>query len=87
MQPVSFPGSVEIGKPKNMTDEQCMSIPAIHGVDEDGFPYFMTAWKPSYEDIQALNRGEPIYIRTIALRLPPMAVFTVNDNGESNDAG
>jgi hypothetical protein len=48
--------------------------------------YFLTAWKPSYEDLQALNRGEPIYIKTLSEGLPPMAVYTFDENGNCNDA-
>lgn len=52
--------------------------------DVEGFDFFLTAWKPSYEDIQAINRGEPIYIKTISQGLPPMAVFTMDENNEVN---
>jgi hypothetical protein len=87
MQPVYFEGSTEIKKPADMTDEQCMSTWAAAGIDEANFPFFLTAWKPSYEDLQALNRGEPVYIKTVTTRLPPMAVFTLDENGNCNDAG
>lgn len=107
MQPVYFEGATEIGKPKEMTDEQCMSIwakrgfenllrlivahrfgpPAVYmGDDAEQLSFYLTAWKPSYEDLQALNSGEPVYIKTIADNLPPMAVFTLDENGQSNDA-
>ena len=49
---------------------------AFSGIDEDGYQYFLTAWKPSYEDLQLLNRGEPIFVKTICNGLPPMALFT-----------
>jgi hypothetical protein len=107
MHPVNFPEAVEVGKPKDMTDEQCFSVwakmgfgklyqiiqsngmivlpPAIYaGIDAENFKYFMTAWKPNKEDIDAINRGEPIYIKTISTGLPPMAVFTLDENGEGN---
>lgn len=61
--------------------------PLYAGVDIENFPYYLTAWKPSYEDLQALNRGEPIYIKTLSNALPPMSVFTVDENGNCNDAG
>lgn len=70
-----------------MTDEQCMSVWASRGVDDAGLPFFLEAWKPSYEDLQALNRGEPIYIKIVSIGLPPIAVFTLNENGDCNDAG
>lgn len=84
MHPTHFEGAVEIGKPRNMTDEECSSIWAAHGIDDAGFPFFITAWKPSYEDLQALQRGEPIYIKTISNGLPPMLLFTVDEDGRAN---
>src|SRR6266496_3396443 len=109
MPPGHFEGAREIKKPKDMTDEQCMTLWAKHGfgklmqviemkqqdidvilpgvvagVDADNYPYFLTAWKPSYEDLQALNRGEPIYVKTLSKQLPPMALFTLDENKEGN---
>lgn len=54
------------------------------GVDADDYPYYLTAWKPSYEDLQALNRGEPVYVKTLCKQLPPMALFTLDENGNGN---
>lgn len=87
MQPVEFLGSREIKKPAGMTDEECFSVWADSGIDAAQNPYFLTAWKPSYEDLQALNRGEPVYVKTIANGLPPMLLFTIDEKGEANDAG
>jgi hypothetical protein len=115
MHPVEFSGSVSIGKPKDMTDEQCYSIWAkfgmgtivtilefekrgrnlndwapdelisvVSGIDIEKFPYYMTAWQPNKEDLDAINRGEPIYIKTLSKGLPPMAVFTLDENGNGN---
>jgi hypothetical protein len=54
------------------------------GVDTEGFPYFLTAWKPNKEDIEAINRGEPVYVKTLSRGLPPMALFTLDENGNGN---
>jgi len=94
MQPISFPGAIEVGKPANMTDEQCFSVYAAKGsyefIGSDGKQYQATfwteAWKPSKEDIEAINRGEPIYIQIHSHGLPPISVFTLDENGNSNDA-
>lgn len=86
MQPVNFEGAKEFKKPKSMTDEECMSIPAYENIDVNGHHFFLTAWKPSYEDLQALNRGEPIYVKTLSQGLPPMSLFTLNEHGQINDA-
>lgn len=84
MHPVSFEGATEIKKPADMSDEECSSIWAAHGVDEAGYPFFLEAWKPSYEDIQAINRGEPIYVKIMSNGLPPIAMFTMDENNEMN---
>ena len=95
MQPIYFEGAKEIGKPKEMTYEQCFSMWALP-VDyefkgEDGKQhksrYWVEAWKPSKEDIDAINRGEPIYLQIHSIGLPPVAMFTLDENGKSNDAG
>jgi hypothetical protein len=78
-----------------MTDEQCSSIyamPVDHTVaGPDGQQYvsrfWVEAWKPSKEDIEAILRGEPIWLQITSVGLPPVAVFTLNEKGESNDAG
>jgi hypothetical protein len=84
MQPIEFPGSTQIGKPQDMTDEQCFSVWATAGIDADGFAYYMTCWKPSYEDIKAIQEGRPIYVKVLAKTLPPMALFTLNENDQGN---
>lgn len=107
MHPVYFEGSVEIKKPENMTDEECMSawakfgfdklykiiqsngimeIPKglYAGVDQNNFPFYMTAWQPNKEDLEAFNAGRPVYIKTLAKSLPPMAVFTLDENNGAN---
>lgn len=86
MHPIEFEGSRPIHKPVNMTDEQCFSIWADDGIDNNGHHYFVTAWKPSYEDLQSLNRGEPVYIKTVSNGLPPMCLFTLDEKGIHQDA-
>ncbi len=84
MHPVYFEGAVEVGKPENMTDDECMGRWATAGIDVNNYPYYMTAWKPSYEDLQALNRGEPVYVKILSKYLPPMALFTLDENNQGN---
>lgn len=84
MRPVPFPGSVEIKKPADMDDEQCSSAWATAGIDADGFQYYITAWEPNYEDMKALKEGRPIFVKTLGQRLPPMALFTLDENNKGN---
>lgn len=63
-------------------------IVSVHaGVDQEEYPFFLTAWKPSYEDLKAFNRGGELYIKTLSRTLPPMSVFTLDENDNCNDAG
>jgi hypothetical protein len=95
MHPINFLGAEEIVKPENMTDEQCFSVYATkHEYEYTGLDgviykatYYTEAWKPSKEDIEAINRGEPIYIQVHSNGLPPISLFTMDEEGRSNDAG
>lgn len=84
MRPVPFEGAVEIKKPANMSDENCSSAWTTSGIDADGYPYYMTAWEPNYEDMQAIKAGRPIYVKVIGRTLPPMALFTLDENNQGN---
>jgi hypothetical protein len=86
MLPVDFPGTnMTIDKPPTMTDEEeCLSIRAYGGVDNDGYAFILTAWQPSYEDIQAINRGEPIYLKQLVRQMPVTFMATLNEKGEVN---
>lgn len=60
-------------------------IPGLYAsTDADGFPYYLTAWKPNKEDLDALNRGEPVYVKTLSKQLPPMALFTLDESNQGN---
>lgn len=85
MLPVDFEGTnIVLGPPIGWTEEDCTSISAFKSVDESGQPFFLTAWKPNKEDLDALNRGEPIYLKTIGEGYPPTAMFTLDEKGGIN---
>lgn len=82
--PVDFPGTnITFTKPAGWKDEDCADLKAMVGVDE-GLPFIITAWKPSKEDIEAINRGEPIYMKTHGAGFIPTFMFTMNENDEPN---
>lgn len=69
-----------------MTDEECMSAWALIMRDAEGKPTsFITCWKPSFEDLKALNAGSGIYVHFPYAQLPAMGMFTIDENGKSND--
>lgn len=78
-----------------MPDEQCLPIAAIpmevsYGISTEGQSLmgrvWMECWKPSREDIDAINRGQPIFIQIHSLALPPISMYTLDENGQSNNA-
>jgi len=85
--PIDFEGAnITLTKPESMTDEQCTPLRAMYGRDEStGFPYFITAWMPNKEDLEAINSGKPIYLQMITSSFPPSSLFTVNETGETNE--
>lgn len=85
MMPVDFEGSnVEMCKPKDMTDEQCFSIRAFNGIDDDGVEYYLTAWLPNKEDIEAINAGRPVMLKQCGDHMQPVALYTFDENLQAN---
>jgi hypothetical protein len=95
MLPVNFQGSnLDLNKPPEMTDEECAAVRAFKGTVperaylaiEDGteYPFILTAWMPSKEDLEALNAGRPLWLRVLSFKHPPVVLFTLNDNDEIN---
>ena len=95
MHPVNFEGAKVIGKPDNIRDEDCFSIYAMpvetNQKGEDGTELisrmWVEHWLPSKEDLEALNAGRGFWIQIHSIRLIPIAVFTLDENNISNDAG
>lgn len=95
MHPIHFEGAKEMHKPADMTDDDCFSLwamPVDHTyTDNNGNPvqgkFWVEMWQPSKEDIEAINAGRPIILQIHSIGLPPVAVFTLDGKGNSNDAG
>jgi hypothetical protein len=97
MQNTYFEGAKEIGKPETMTDDECMSAWAMPivtpaGKDAEGNELKSVMWlehfQPSKEDLEAMNQGRGFWVQLqCGSRLIPMAIFTLDENGKSNDAG
>ena len=94
MLSVDFIGSnIELGKPADMSDEQCHSVRAMVGIDEEGLPFTITAWQPNYEDLQALNAGRPLMLHVVGgvmhlgkvvPTMPPVALYTFDADTNPN---
>ncbi|WP_214228640.1 hypothetical protein [Pedobacter sp. B4-66] len=67
-----------------MTDDQCIPLSAYKGEDNDGFQFFLTAWVPNKEDLEALNAGRPLYLKVIGNGFPPLAMYTMDGQNQCN---
>jgi hypothetical protein len=86
MMSVPFPdANVELTAPPGLEDK-ILPIKAYSGPDGSGNHCFVTAWKPNRDDLEAINRGEPIYIKVNSFGFAPMAVYTYDDKGHCNDS-
>lgn len=86
MRAIHFPESnITFNKPQSMTDEECYSVSAYAGKDSDGRPFVNTVWMPNKEDIEAINAGRGIILSITGSGMPPVALFTCDENGLPNE--
>lgn len=87
MRAIDFEQANKIyGKPESMTDEQCYPVSVYEHKNEQGkIEYINTVWQPNKEDIEAINAGRPVVMSMTAAFLVPHALFTLDENGNSND--
>ncbi len=86
MRAIDFPeANITFEKPTGMDDSECLPIQAYAGRDQNGNPHINTVWMPSKEDIDAILAGRPIVVCVLGEALPPMALFTYDENGNSNE--
>lgn len=77
MKPVKFKeANVEIGKPVDMTDEQCGALPAFKGVDRDGFPVIVSCWEVSPSEMNRIRESGKIWLVVIGETTPPAHIAT-----------
>lgn len=87
MRPIDFEGSnATYGKPKEMTGEECMPVSAFEIKNEKGHVLQVrTVWQPNKEDIEAINAGRPIVLSVWGAGMPPVLLFTCDENGQINE--
>ncbi len=79
MLPVEFPQkNFTFQKPTTMTDEQCSSLDVFKGNDDNGQSVIISKWMPNKEDIEAINRGEGVWLWIVGEGMPPVILDTEN---------
>lgn len=75
MIPSEFPESnIKFKPPPDLEECQCATIPGyfgeVTGGSCDGLPLTIMAWRPTAEELEAINNGAPIFLSIIG-GLPP----------------
>ncbi|MFB5946099.1 hypothetical protein [Albibacterium profundi] len=87
MRPIDFQGSNAVyTKPKEMSDEECLPVSAFEVKDKEGRVIQVnTVWQPNKEDIEAINAGRPIILSVAGGGMPPVVLFTCDEEGNINE--
>lgn len=77
MIPIDFPErNFVFGKPQDMTDEECSSLPVWKGLATDGYPAIISKWKLSEEDLKNIIKSGVIWLSITGNGMPPVSLFT-----------
>lgn len=77
MRGVSFPQQNNIlGKPENMTDDECYGLPVHHYVTDRGFPAIISCWELTDEDIEQIIKTRRIWANTLGKTLSPFSLHS-----------
>jgi hypothetical protein len=85
MRAVELPGMIPLGKPADMSEEQCRSLPVwMADQPNTGIPLVISAWMPNKEDIEAIVAGRPVYLAVVGHTMAPVDLYTTDEAGEIN---
>lgn len=92
--PIDFPqANVTFQKPEGWTDEECMPLRCClvkSQLEEEGKVItrqnIISCWQPNKDDVDAINRGEPIFLHLTSNIMPPVWLYTYNEKGEINES-
>lgn len=70
MTPILFPqANSSFGPPPGLSESQCMTIHAyvgkVVGGSVDGADVVVVAWKPTADELAALNEGKPVFLSSL----------------------
>lgn len=82
MKPIDFPESnLDLKKPDNMTDEQCLTLPCWRGYSPlagypEGVPTTVSKWQLSPEEIEEVQRTGHVWLFQYSHVVPPSLIIT-----------
>ncbi len=73
MTPTSFAESNRaLGRPRDMTEEQCEPLSVYVGVRSDELPVVISCWKLTPEELEEINRTGRVWLHVIGRSMPPV---------------
>lgn len=70
-----------LGRPANMTEEQCGGLPCLHYYDVDGFPEVLSFWKFTDEELTEILKNGGVYVSQLGVTIAPFSVSAVFPEG------
>lgn len=79
MVPASFEQSTHfLGRPPDMTDEQCDPLSVANVVTTDGTPFVVSCWKITAEELAEIQRTGRVWLMVCGQTMPPVIVSGVS---------
>lgn len=68
-----------LGPPKGMGEDEVRSLHTFRGTyGENGPPVVISKWKPTQQEIDALQAGEGLWLHCLGTTMPPVILTTDN---------
>lgn len=78
MIPCSFDESTHcIGKPPDMTDEQCDPLSVCNAVLPGGFPAIVSCWKLTKDELEEFQQTGRVWLMVCGTAMPPVILSGV----------
>jgi hypothetical protein len=75
MVPASFDQSNDVlGKPSDMTHDECDCLSVYRGPDSDGRPVVVSCWKLTAEEQEELLRTGRLWLTVAGTTMPPVVL-------------
>lgn len=76
MKPSNFPEqNFTFGPPQGVSEEECGNLPCHKGFEEgSNWPVIISAWKPSAEELEEINKSGTVWLRIYGSGMPPVSL-------------
>ena len=72
MNAVPFKGSNDVLRAAPGTEDQVNDLHIFRGQNLDGYPYVVSCWVPTKEDLEALSNGGGVFLLVMGSTHPPV---------------